>query len=92
MGQEGFQDLEKQKQYRTLIRAFTDRPSHRNLSLLGGAYLSLFTSMRIDSTVNDEELFGVVEKMVKYEKMNPHITYAMGAATLAERKIHFREA
>ena len=91
-GEEGFQDLEQEKAYRNLLRAFIARPRHHNEELLGGSYRDLFFSIREDSTVSTEELLDVVQGMVKYENTNLHITFPMGAIALAERTSHYREA
>ncbi|MXZ11548.1 MAG: redoxin domain-containing protein [Gemmatimonadetes bacterium] len=91
-GEEGFQDPEQEKAYRDLLRAFIARSQHHNDRLLGDAYLNLFFSIREDSTVSAKELLDVVQGMVKYENINPHLTFPRGAMTLAERTSYYREA
>ena len=91
-GEEGFQDPEQEAEYRNLLRAFIARPRHQNERLLGDAYMNLFFSIREDSTVSAEELLDVVKGMVKYENINPHLTFPLGAIALAERTSYYREA
>ena len=91
-GEEGFQDPEQEEAYRNLLRAFIARPRHHNEGLLGDAYLNLFFSMGGDSTVSTEETLDVVQGMVKYENLNPHLTFPRGAIRLAERTSYYREA
>ena len=90
--EEDFQDLEQEEAYRNLLRAFIARSQHHNDRLLGDAYLNLFFSIREDSTVSAKELLDVVQGMVKYENINPHLTFPRGAMTLAERTSYYREA
>ena len=90
--EEGFQDSEQEEGYRNLLRAFIARSRHHNERLLGDAYLNLFFSIREDFLVSAEELLDVVQGMVKYENINPHLTFPMGAIALAERTSHYREA
>ncbi len=91
-GEEGFQDPEQEEAYRDLLRAFIARPRHHNEGLLGDAYLNLFLSMGGDSTVSAEETLDVVQGMIKYENLNPHLTFPWGAIRLAERTSYYREA
>ncbi len=91
-GEEGFQDPEQEEVYQNLLRAFIARSRHHNEGLLGDAYLNLFLSMGGDSTVSAEETLDVVQGMVKYENLNPHLTFPLGAIRLAERTSYYREA
>lgn len=91
-GEEGFQDPEQEEAYRDLLRAFIARSRHHNERLLGDAYKNLFFSIGGDSTISAEELLDVVQGMVKYENLNPHLTFPRGAMTLAERTSYYREA
>lgn len=91
-GEVGFQDPEQEEAYRDLLRAFIARSRHHNERLLGDAYKNLFFSIGGDSTISAEELLDVVQGMVKYENLNPHRTFPMGAMTLAERTSYYREA
>ncbi len=91
-GEEGFQDSEQEEAYRNLLRTFIARPRHHGEKLLGDAYLNLFFSIQEDSTVSAEELLDVVKGMVKYENLNPHLTFPLGAIALAERTSYYREA
>ena len=91
-GEEGFQDPKQEEVYRNLLRAFIARPRHHNERLPGDAYMNLFFSIREDSTVSAEELLDVVQGLVKYENINPHLTFPLGAIALAERTSHYREA
>lgn len=78
--------------YRGMLEAFINRPQYILERLLGDAYRSLFYVTRDDSTVSDEAFLEIVNGMVAYEEINPHITYAGSAIALAERKAYFREA
>ena len=78
--------------YRTMLEAFANRPKHRQERLLGDAYRNLFFLVQDDSTYADAALLNIIEGMVAYEGINPHITFARTALALAERKTYFREA
>ncbi|MGK7371589.1 MAG: redoxin domain-containing protein, partial [Candidatus Halalkalibacterium sp. M3_1C_030] len=83
---------EKKARYRSMLWDFINRPQHNSESLLGDAYRNLFFTFRDDSTVPGDTLLAVVDGMVQYEGINPHITHAGGAMELAERGIHFELA
>lgn len=91
-GPEGIKDAAQIEAYRQMLRAFIRRPKHYNQGLVGEAYRNLFGSMRDDKTVSGDELYQVIEGVVKHERMNPHITYVATAITLADRKTHLAEA
>jgi len=82
----------KEAEYRRQLRAFLARPHHRQMTLLGDAYRSLFSSLKDDATTTPEDLLTVVQGMARYEGINPHVAFAQGAITLAERTPYFREA
>lgn len=91
-GSNGFEDPEKQSRYQEMLRAFIDRPTHHNENVLGEAYRQLFYSIRQDTSVRPEVLLEVVQGMVQYEKLNPHVAYAEGATVLAQRTPYLEEA
>jgi thiol-disulfide isomerase/thioredoxin/Flp pilus assembly protein TadD len=79
-------------QYRQILREFIDRPRHHFESLLGEAYQHLFAVLNIDDTASPDELYRAAEGGVKYEKLNPHITYVIVPIALADRKIRLADA
>ena len=91
-GEEGFQDPGQEAEFRNFLRAFIARPRHYDKRLLGYAYQELLFAIREDSAVSAEEILDVVQGMVKYENVNLHITFPMGAIILAERTSYYREA
>ena len=82
---------EKEK-YQRMLWDFINRPQHQRKTLLGDAYRNLFYLYREDSTISTDSLLMVVEGMVEYEGINPHITHAGGAIALAERGVYFDRA
>jgi thiol-disulfide isomerase/thioredoxin/Flp pilus assembly protein TadD len=88
----GTEDPEKRERYRQMLVEFIDRPHHVRERLLGDAYRNLFHLIKDDPDVDTDYLYEVVDGMVKYEGINPHITHAGGAIALAEHKTHFEEA
>ncbi len=76
--------------YRQLLRAFIDRPAHFNERLLGDAYRELF--FLTDSTTDSDTLLAIILGMEKYEGINPQLTFAQGAITLADRGVHLDQA
>ena len=60
--------------YVRALWAFIDRPHHESDRMLGDAYRELYRVT--DSTTNADTLLRVVNGMVKYEGINPHIAYA----------------
>lgn len=85
-------DSVKVEAYRRMLRDFIARPRYNQERLKGDAYRELFHSVKDDSKTSADEILEVVNGMVKYENLNPHITYAEGAIAIAERKKYFREA
>ena len=90
--EEGFQDPRQEAEFRNFLRAFIARPRHYDKRFLGYAYQELLFAIREDSAVSAEEILDVVQGMVKYENVNLHITFPMGAIILAERTSYYREA
>lgn len=78
--------------YRTLLEAFINRTQHQQERLLGDAYRNLFYLVKDDSTYTDAALLEIINGMIAYEGINPHVTYAGSAVALAERKVYFRDA
>jgi tetratricopeptide (TPR) repeat protein/peroxiredoxin len=76
--------------YTRALWAFIDRPTHQSDRLLGDAYRSLYSIT--DSTTNADTLLRIVQGMVKYEGINPHVAYAGGAIRLAQRGRDFKIA
>jgi tetratricopeptide (TPR) repeat protein len=76
--------------YTRALWAFIDRPTHQSDRLLGDAYRELYYFS--DSTANADTLLRIVQGMVKYEGINPHISYAGGAVRLAQRGRDFKIA
>ena len=78
-----------------LRKAFAEyiaRPRHYHTGLLGEAYRNLFYAMKEDTSVPGDELYRIVEGMLKYETNNPHIVWVQTPITLAERKTHVKDA
>lgn len=92
MKPEEAKDPKQIEAYRKMLRDFIARPRHNQERLKGDAYRELFYSVKDDSKVSADELLEVVNGMVKYEGINPHTTYTLGAMAIAERKKNFREA
>ena len=76
--------------YVRMLREFIARPSHVLESLVGDAYLSLY--MTVDSATHPDSLLSIVLGMGRYERLNPHITFAAGAIALADRGAHLDQA
>jgi thiol-disulfide isomerase/thioredoxin/Flp pilus assembly protein TadD len=79
-------------QYRQILREFVARPQHHIESLLGEAYRNLFSVLAADNSASADELYQAAEGAVKYEKINPHITYVAIPIALADRKIRPADA
>jgi thiol-disulfide isomerase/thioredoxin/tetratricopeptide (TPR) repeat protein len=82
--------LAARQRYRQRLWEVADRPV-ANRATRSDVYLSLFTSMRHDSTVNGEELW------VLHQRMQPHVRnarvhHALIPAALAERGVRLAEA
>jgi thiol-disulfide isomerase/thioredoxin/Flp pilus assembly protein TadD len=77
---------------RKLLTEYIARPRHHHTGLLGEAYRDLFQALREDSAVAGDELYRIVEGMLKYETMNPHIVWVQTPIALAERKTHLKDA
>jgi thiol-disulfide isomerase/thioredoxin len=88
----GTEDPEKRERYRQMLVEFIERPQHTRETLLGDAYRELFQLIKDEPDVDADYLYEVVDGMVRYEGINPHITYAGGAIALAEHGTHFEEA
>jgi len=80
------------EQYREALIDFIERPDHIEEGLLGEAYQNLFLLMSEDEDVSNDELYDVIQGMVEYQKLNPHIVFAESALELAERKAHLSQA
>ena len=78
-------DEEVIAQYRRMLWDFLDRPNHHNPNIQGGKYLNLFMSIRNDENPDPDTLEMLLEGMVEYNPMNPHLVFAEGPATLAEK-------
>ncbi|HEV2718554.1 MAG TPA: TlpA disulfide reductase family protein [Thermoanaerobaculia bacterium] len=78
--------------YRAKLRAFIDRPEHKNLEVLGSAYLQLFRVDAAEPHSDAKELLETVRGMDRYETDNLHVKYAMAAETLADRGIELAYA
>ncbi|MEJ2187164.1 MAG: redoxin family protein [Gemmatimonadota bacterium] len=89
-------DPTKQAEYVRMLRAFIARPEHFQKRLLGDAYRELFQLevqfLHDDSVVNGDTLYTLVQGMVDYEDINPHIAYGAGAVALADDSTHLEEA
>ena len=83
-------DASLTERYRQAVWQFVDRRPHISDRMLGDAYRTLYELA--DSTTNADTLLTIVQGMVKYEGINPHITYAQGAIRLAESGRHLKEA
>lgn len=93
MGEGGWKDAAKRRQYRDLVRAFLDRPVIHQSGLRGDAFRSLFTALSADSMEADPDLLlEAVEGMVEFEGINPHVTFANGPIVLADRGVHLDAA
>jgi thiol-disulfide isomerase/thioredoxin/Flp pilus assembly protein TadD len=94
--QTGKNDPVKQGEYRKMLEAFIARPTHAHKVLLGDAYRSLFMLnqqfLSEDSVVDGDYLYGLVQGMVDYEGINPHIIYGAGAVALADDSTHLEQA
>jgi thiol-disulfide isomerase/thioredoxin/Flp pilus assembly protein TadD len=93
LGEEGLKDPKQKETYRRMLRDFINRPEHRIETLLGDTYLTLFfTIEKDDASIGNAELLEIVRGMIKYNRMNVHLTYPLGAIALAERKAYLQEA
>lgn len=92
----GTEDPEKRAQHRAMLEEYLARPQHVRKTLLGDAYRSLFLVyqqfLQEDSVVDGDHLYEVVQGMVEYEGINPHVIYGQGAIALAEASTHLDEA
>ena len=78
-------DEEVIAQYRRMLWDFLNRPNYHNPNLQGDFYLTLFMSMRNDENPDPDTLEMLLEGMVEYNPMNPHIVFAEAPASLAEK-------
>jgi len=86
------QNREAKRRYVAMLREFIERPTHHRSSLKGDAYRSLYFVLAGDGEVDPAELLEVVWGMVEWEENNPHIAFADGAITLAEKTGFHRAA
>jgi Flp pilus assembly protein TadD/thiol-disulfide isomerase/thioredoxin len=77
---------------RKQLTEYIARPRHYHTGLLGEAYRDLFQALREDSSVPGDELYRIVEGMLKYETINPQIVWVQTPIALAERKTHMKDA
>ena len=77
-GEHGADSQEYQDQLRLICDAayrFLDKPLYDD-SFRGWPYLTLFTSLEAMNPIPAEELADAVRGLVRYERLNPHITYS----------------
>ena len=85
-------DLEILGRYREALRSFLQRDQFHSSRLRGDAYRGQFAMSSFGDAVAPEELLEIVNGMVDYEGINPHIAYAAGAIALAERTSYYDRA
>ena len=78
--------------YREGLEKFLAWPHHSQTSILGEAYMDLFLLVRDDSTISNDDFLDIVNGMVEYQHLNPHIVYPRGSMALAERGEQYRRA
>jgi len=88
-GEDGTVDSTVRRELIDGLMEFVARPHHHQRSLKGEAYQNLFTVVRDDSTISDDDFYEIVVGMVEHQDLNPHIVYPEGAIALAERRTHF---
>jgi tetratricopeptide (TPR) repeat protein len=91
-GREGFTDPAARQEYLRLLWEFLKRPEFHSEGWKGDAYRSLFFELAEVPEADPGELLEVVWGMVEWEDLNPHISFARGAITLAERTGFHRAA
>ena len=79
-------------EYRRILREFVARPTHHLESLLGEAYRNYFSVLAADKSSSGDELYRAAEGALKYETLNPHVTWVGAALALADRKVHLNDA
>ncbi len=72
-------------EYREMLWRYLNRQNYHNPALKGEIYLSLFYSYKDSKTVNTDTLSVLLEGMVEYNTMNPHIVFADAPAIYAEK-------
>ncbi|MCX6539013.1 MAG: redoxin domain-containing protein [Acidobacteria bacterium] len=79
-------------EYRRILRDFVARPQHHLEGLLGEAYRNYFGVLSADKSSSGDELYRAAEGALKYETINPRVTWVGTALALADRKVHLADA
>ena len=77
--------------YRFLEKPLYDDNS-RGWAYRGRAYLDLFYALRAMNPIPAEELADAVRGLVRYERLNPHITYSIAPISMADHTPYAEEA
>ena len=70
---------------------FLDKPLYDD-SFRGQAYLDLFYALSAMNPIPAEELADAVRGLVRYERLNPHITYSTAPISMADHTPYAEEA
>ncbi len=70
---------------------FLDKPLYDD-SFRGQAYLDLFYALSAMNPIPVEELADAVRGLVRYERLNPHITYSTAPTSMADHTPYAEEA
>ncbi len=90
----GEDSQESQDQLRLVRDAayrFLDKPLY-DASFRGQAYLDLFYALSTMNPIPAEELADAVRGLVRYERLNPHITYSTAPISMADHTPYAEEA
>ncbi len=90
----GEDSQESQDQLRLVRDAayrFLDKPLY-DASFRGQAYLDLFYALSAMNPIPAEELADAVRGLVRYERLNPHITYSTAPISMADHTPYAEEA
>ncbi|RNC85935.1 MAG: hypothetical protein ED557_03975 [Balneola sp.] len=87
-------DPEVISNYEEMLWEFVNKPFHIRETLLGDAYRELFhvSQFKEKDAIVPETLLEIVEGMILYEGINPHITYARAPVFLSETTEYFERA
>lgn len=85
-GEGEIKDAGLKKTYSDMLWAFINRSPHHNEELVGEAYIELFFLTRDDYSVSNADFVAIVDGMVKHNRHNINICFALGAIALADRQ------
>ena len=86
-----FSDVNARGVYLQMLRDYIKRPQHLSKINLSNAYNMLFSEIRNDKTISNDELFSIIKGLIQSNEINPQNAYTLGIRTLIERNVFLNE-